>query len=77
MHFEENGNITPCCVMQSNMYPIAKGVDNYLNSEKLKQIKEYFLKDNRHPYCTACWDSEDNGVRSHRLHSEKLSKENV
>ena len=26
------------------MYPIAKGIDNYLNSEKLKQIKISFLK---------------------------------
>ena len=38
MHFEENGNVTPCCVMPSNVYPIAKGIDNYLNSEKLKPI---------------------------------------
>ena len=75
MHFEENGGITPCCVMPSNMYPIAKGIDNYLNSEKLKEIKDYFLNNKRHPYCTACWDSEDNGVRSHRIYTEKLSEE--
>ena len=73
LHFEENGGITPCCVMPSNMYPIAKGIDNYLNSEKLKEIKDYFLKNKRHPYCTACWQSEDNGTRSHRLYTEQLS----
>tara|TARA_B100000287_G_scaffold226346_1_gene213542 strand:+ start:489 stop:1610 length:1122 start_codon:yes stop_codon:yes gene_type:complete len=75
MHFEENGNVTPCCVMPSNVYPIAKGIDNYLKSDKLKEIKDYFLNNKRHPYCKACWDSEDNGVRSHRLYTEKPSKE--
>ena len=75
MHFEENGNVTPCCVMPSNVYPIAKGIDNYLNSEKLKEIKDYFINNKRHPYCKACWDSEDNGARSHRLYTEKPSKE--
>ncbi len=74
MHFEENGNVTPCCVMPSNVYPIAKGIDNYLKSDKLKEIKDYLSKDKRHPYCKACWDSEDNGVRSHRLYSEQISK---
>ena len=73
MHFEENGNVTPCCVMPSNVYPIAKGINNYLQSDKLKEIKDYLSKDKRHPYCASCWVSEDNGVRSHRLTKQQVT----
>ena len=66
LHFEDNGNITPCCVMPSNRYPIAKGINNYLKSDKLKEIKNSLLKGDQHPYCKSCWDAEDNNVKSHR-----------
>ena len=66
LHIEENGNITPCCVMPSNVYFIANGIKNYFQNDKLKEIKDFFIKNKRHPYCQFCWDAEDNGVRSHR-----------
>lgn len=73
LHFEENGGITPCCVMPSNVYPIANGLTNYLQSDKLKEIKTALKNNERHPYCKACWETEDNGVRSHRLYREQVS----
>jgi MoaA/NifB/PqqE/SkfB family radical SAM enzyme len=66
MHIEENGNITPCCVMPSNIHFVANGIENYQKSDKLKEIKEYFLKNKQHPHCQFCWDAERNGVRSQR-----------
>ena len=66
MHIEENGNITPCCVMPSNIYFVANGIDNYLKSDKLREIKKAFLKGEQHPYCQFCWDAEKNKVHTHR-----------
>ena len=66
MHIEENGNITPCCVMPSNIHFVANGIKNYQQSSKLAEIKQYFEKDKQHPYCQFCWDAERNGVRTQR-----------
>ena len=52
--------------MPSNRYPIAKGINNYFKSDKLKEIKNSLLKGDQHPYCKSCWDAEDNNVKSHR-----------
>ena len=39
LHIEEDGRITPCCVMPSSLgfYP-PKGIKNYLNSTELKKL---------------------------------------
>ena len=66
MHIEENGNITPCCVMPSNVFFVGNGIDGYKNSSKLNEIKQYFRQNKQHPHCRFCWDAERNGVRSHR-----------
>ena len=66
MHIEENGNITPCCVMPSNIHFVANGIKNYQNSSTLKEIKQYFKQDKQHPHCQFCWDAERNGVRTQR-----------
>ena len=66
MHIEENGNITPCCVMPSNIHFVANGIKNYQNSSTLKEIKKYFKQDKQHPHCQFCWDAERNGVRTQR-----------
>ena len=70
MHIEENGNITPCCVMPSNIYFVANGIDNYLKSDKLREIKKAFLNNEQHPYCQFCWDAEKNRVHSHRTNDK-------
>ena len=75
MHIEENGNITPCCVMPSNIHFVANGIDNYFKSETLAEIKQYFNEDKQHPHCQFCWDAERNGVRTQRDSSKPdLSK---
>lgn len=71
MHIEENKNITPCCVMPSNIHFVANGIKNYQNSDKLKEIKQYFLENKQHPYCQFCWDAERNGVKTHRINEQQ------
>ena len=48
------------------MHFIANGIENYKKSSKLKEIKQYFIEDKKHPYCQFCWDAEKNGVRTQR-----------
>ena len=40
LHIEEDGRITPCCVMPSNRgFMAPKGIKNYLQSTELKTLK--------------------------------------
>ena len=31
MHIEEDGSVTPCCVMPSNRFPMGSNIENYLH----------------------------------------------
>ena len=39
MHIEENGNVTPCCVMPSNRFFMGTGVKEYFYGDSLKTLK--------------------------------------
>lgn len=66
LHIEEDGKVTPCCVMPSNRFYFGENLKEYVYSDKLKEVRKSFLRDERHPYCENCWASEDLGIRSHR-----------
>ena len=66
LHIEEDGKVTPCCVMPSNRFYFGKNLKEYIESKKLKEIKTSFLKGEYHPNCENCWSSEKLGIRSHR-----------
>ena len=45
LHIEEDGRITPCCVMPSNSgFMAPKGIKNYLQSNELKSLKDNLKK---------------------------------
>ena len=65
-HFDTFG---PCCVN----YKLYKGsIDTYRDSKELKQLKREFLANRRPASCSACWEAEDQGVRSVRQIDNKL-----
>lgn len=65
-HFDTFG---PCCVN----YKLYKGsIDTYMDSKELKQLKREFLANKRPASCSACWKTEDQGVRSVRQIDNKL-----
>ena len=66
LHIEEDGKVTPCCVMPSNRFYFGKNLKEYIESKKLKEIKTSFLKGDYHPNCENCWSSEKLGITSHR-----------
>ena len=67
LHIEENGNITPCCVMPSNRFFMGNGVENYFSGKPLKQLKQKFLQDERPSECEYCWKAEDVNLKTHRI----------
>ena len=79
LHIEEDGRITPCCVMPSSLgfYP-PKGIKNYLNSTELKKLKKDLKNGIKSEFCDCCWMHEKLGVPSHRRtvlnKQEKLDK---
>ena len=42
MHIEENGNVTPCCVMPSNRFFMGKGVKDYWYGARLSNLRNKF-----------------------------------
>ena len=67
LHIEEDGRITPCCVMPSNMgFMVPKGVKNYLQSDELKSLKNDLKSGIKNASCGTCWMHEKLGYKSHR-----------
>ena len=66
LHIEEDGNITPCCVMPSNRFPMGNGLQAYMKGDELRKIKEQFLRNERPEACEFCWKAEAAGMLTHR-----------
>ena len=66
MHIEENGNITPCCVMPSNRWYMGNGIKDYYYGKPLKELQEKFLRNERPEECLYCWQAEEAGLKTHR-----------
>jgi len=79
LHIEEDGHVTPCCVMPSTMgFRPKKGIKNYLNSPELAKLKEDLKNGIKSEHCKTCWMQEGYGTHSHRkttlAKGEKLDK---
>ena len=67
LHIEEDGKVTPCCVMPSNVYPMGNNIKEYFEGPALKNLRNAFLKNQQHPYCEYCWKNEKYNLPSHRV----------
>ena len=67
LHIEENGNITPCCVMPSNRFFLGKGIQQYFFGKPLAQLHEKFKHNHKALECEYCWKAEEVNLKSHRL----------
>jgi len=67
LHIEENGNITPCCVMPSNRFPMGSGLKAYLKGNELRNLKQQFIRNEKPAACEFCWKAEEAGMDSHRI----------
>jgi len=66
MHIEENGNVTPCCVMPSNRFYFGNGVKDYFYGDRLKKLQNQFKNNERPKECEYCWDAEAANLKTHR-----------
>lgn len=71
MHIEEDGSVTPCCVMPSNRYPMGNNLDEYLNGKPLQELKEALSKGKQHSNCEWCWNNEKNKLKTHRINKPR------
>ncbi len=70
MHIEENGNVTPCCVMPSNRFFMGKGVKKYWYGEKLSTLRQSFEEGIRPSECEYCWEAEESSLKTHRIQEQ-------
>lgn len=71
MHIEENGNVTPCCVMPSNRFFMGNGVHSYFYGDQLAELKKQFNTGEKPLNCEYCWKAEESNLKTHRIQEYK------
>ena len=68
-----NGDVTPCC--ESQFKPMngdkklnlnTNTIDEIRNSETFTELRNSFIKNEKHSACSICWDRESKGIESRR-----------
>lgn len=65
IHFDSRGNLGPCCQYIGER-PYVTGIDEYLKSDWLKDLKLALSNNNRVDGCAFCWRQEESGAKSMR-----------
>ena len=71
LHIEDNGNITPCCVMPSNRFFMGNGIKNYFSGKPLMQLKQKLIQNEKPVECEYCWKSENVNLKTHRINEKQ------
>ena len=71
LHIEDNGNITPCCVMPSNRFFMGNGIKNYFSGKPLMQLKQKLIQNEKPAECEYCWKSENVNLKTHRINEKQ------
>ena len=66
LHIEEDGKVTPCCVMPSNRFPMGNNLQEYSTGKALHNLKSDLLRGIKNKNCEWCWNNEKDGMSSHR-----------
>jgi organic radical activating enzyme len=69
LHAKFNEGMNPCCLFK-NVFKY-NTVDEYVNSEELKSIKESLVAGEKIPECVVCWNHEQRGHVSKRQRDNK------
>jgi MoaA/NifB/PqqE/SkfB family radical SAM enzyme len=67
LHIEEDGSVTPCCVMPSNRFPMGDSLKEYITGKPLKELKASLQAGIQHKNCEWCWNNEKNNLKTHRI----------
>jgi len=70
------GKITfsPCCFYDGDKQ--YDSVEEYWNSDEIKELRQSFINNEKHPGCTQCWKTEQKGIKSLRqsVNESRLSE---
>lgn len=70
---DQYGSVRQCCSCAFDIpkpyYFESGNTDSILNNEYLYDVRESFLKNERHPTCVRCWNADDIGALSFRQNS--------
>jgi len=76
LEIRNNGSITPCCmstgVSLGNIESTT--LDDAFSSNYMKSLRQQFLAGDKPKECSRCWNNEDRGLSSIRVHNTKLLK---
>ena len=67
LHIEEDGSVTPCCVMPSNRFPMGSNLKEYISGKPLKELRKALDSGIQHKNCEWCWKNEAAGLKTHRV----------
>jgi len=69
IHVDGLGEFAPCCNFKSrHVFGFSKysTIEEYKNSQELKDLKDRLLNGEEVPNCSICWQNENNGLTSMR-----------
>lgn len=68
MAIAANGNIKPCCQWSGSLGKVesVNVADTYINSKKIKELRQSFLKNEKNNGCRSCWTREEQIGKSRR-----------
>ncbi len=63
-----NGNIKPCCQWSDSLGKVehTNVADAYINSKKIKELRQSFLNNEKNKACRSCWTREEQIGKSRR-----------
>ena len=68
------GDFKPCCKFRDES---VRGFQEYLSSDLLDEVRQSFLRDERHPGCIRCWKDEDAGIPSKRIMDDRMDPADI
>ena len=76
IHYDQAGSMGPCCTFRGPMGGrdlMFGSVEEYLNSDWLKELRRKMLNSERDAGCGNCWRKEDAGEDSLRLSRNRIN----
>ena len=71
IHYDNVGDLGPCCTYRGKRDKGLESVQDYLDSDWLKELKRKMLNGERDKGCHNCWIKEDKGEDSQRLQQNR------
>lgn len=76
INLRSSGEISPCCMSLDSLGDINKdSLSDVFYGPAMQQLRQEFVDGKRPQGCSPCWNNEDRGLTSIRLHNKKRLKQ--